>query len=142
MKTNIKVFFAWAIFSFMVVTSYWFAAHEPAGAFFLLFMTISPLFIATYFLLKGRNLERAEDQPEASHSAEAGVAVGRFPEGSLWPAVMGLGCAVGVEGFIWGRWLLVLGILLFIAAMIGMTRESHFRTPPPRERPSGPGTPG
>ena len=38
--------------------------------------------------------------------------------------------------------LVMLGILLFVAAMIGLTRESHFRTPPPRTRPTGPHTPG
>jgi len=38
---------------------------------------------------------------------------------------MALGVVVGVEGLIYGIWLLVGGLLLFTWATIGLMQESH-----------------
>jgi len=52
----------------------------------------------------------------ASSPTPATKPIGHFSSGSLWPILMGLGIAIGVEGFIYGRWLLIVGGLLFLWA--------------------------
>ncbi len=51
--------------------------------------------------------------------------VGRFSSGSVWPLVMGIGAKIGLQGFIFGAWLLGFGVLLFVWAVIGLMLESR-----------------
>ena len=80
-----------------------------------------------YLLWKaGRERARlAEDDPEADHAKEAGETVGWFSAGSIWPLVMALGAAIGVEGFIYGLWMLFFGGILFAWAVVGLMMESR-----------------
>ena len=38
---------------------------------------------------------------------------------------MGVGVATGIEGFIYGRWLLIVGAFLFGWAAVGLMQESR-----------------
>jgi uncharacterized membrane protein len=70
-------------------------------------------------------LPRPEDDPDAEHAKEAGATVGRFASGSIWPLVMGIGLAIGVQGFVFGVWLLLFGVTLFVWATVGLMLESR-----------------
>ena len=69
-------------------------------------------------------LDKGSGEKRAGHADAADQPIGHFSTGSLWPILMGLGIATGVEGFIYGRWLLAIGALLFGWATIGLMQES------------------
>jgi hypothetical protein len=125
MKTAVRFFAFWATFSLIVAIVYWFLSYERAGSLFLVFMFLAPLLIGSYLYLRARALGRAEDDPNAEHAAQAGQTVGRFPGGSFWPFMMGIGAVVGLEGFVYGIWLLVLGVIVFVVATVGLMQESR-----------------
>ena len=93
----------------------------------LLFMGLATSFYGYYILRRAGKARRtyAEDDPEADHAKQAGERVGWFSSGSVWPLVMGIGLGVGLEGFVYGAWLLFFGGLLFIWATIGLMMESR-----------------
>ncbi len=124
MKTSI-VFWAYvAAFGLVVGTIYWFVSYEQAGTALLLFMGFCGMTIGGYLFLKARRTNLPEDDPAGDHADAGGEPIGHFSARSLWPILMGLGIATGIEGFIYGRWLLVIGALLFGWATIGLMQES------------------
>jgi hypothetical protein len=112
-------------FGAMVGVVYWFLAYEQAGFVMLLFMGLGSSFVGGYLLWKMHRVRRAEDDPDAEHAAEAGTAVGRFSSGSVWPLVMGLSVALGTQGLVFGVWLALFGVTLFVWATIGLMLESR-----------------
>lgn len=125
MKTEAKFLLFSAVFGLAVGSVYWFVSYEEAGTLFLLLMGAAAGLVAGYLLLKGRGVPRPEDDPDASPGDEPGATVGVFSSGSIWPFVMALGVVVGMQGFIYGRWLLLVGGIVFTAAALGMIRESR-----------------
>lgn len=125
MKTQIKFFAYWSGFSAVVAAVYWFLSYESAGSLFLTFMFLAPLLIGAYLAFHSWQWVPPQDDPQADHSREAGTPVGRFASGSAWPIVMAIGVAIGLEGFVYGMWLLVLGFVLFVGATVGLMAESR-----------------
>src|SRR5712691_1852070 len=89
MMTEVKFFAFSGMFSLLVAAVYWFLSYEPAGSTLLLFMFLSPIFVAAYVAYRAGRTRRPEDDPDAEHVGQAGAPVGRFHSGSLWPFLMG-----------------------------------------------------
>jgi hypothetical protein len=113
------------VFGFAVGAIYWFLTYESAGTLMLLTMGLCGLVIASYLYLRARRPILPEDEPDGNFADAAGRSIGHFSAGSIWPIVMGLGIAIGIQGFIYGRWLLIAGALLFGWAAIGLMQESR-----------------
>jgi Cytochrome c oxidase subunit IV len=112
-------------FGVLVGVVYWFISYEDAGFVMLTLMGFASAFIGGYLLYRGYRTRRPEDDPDAEHADAAGEEVGRFSSGSIWPLVMGLGTAIGVEGFVYGAWLVGFGMVLFAWATVGFMLESR-----------------
>lgn len=125
MRTAVKLLGFSALFSLAVATVYWFLSYEEAGALLLGFLFLAPLVVGGYLFAKTRRVAGADDDPNARHQEEAGAMLGRFHPHSLWPFVMGIGASVGLQGLIYGRWLLVAGAVVVAISTVGMMRESH-----------------
>ncbi|MFN2543361.1 MAG: cytochrome c oxidase subunit 4 [Actinomycetota bacterium] len=127
MSTQVKFLIGAGCFAVVVAIVYWYLGYESAGFTMLLFMGIGAAFIGTYILLHGARERRmfTEDNPNADHEKQAGERVGWFSAGSIWPLVMGLGLAVGLQGFVYGAWLFILGAVLFAWAAVGLMMESR-----------------
>src|SRR5439155_1000433 len=93
-----------------------------AGAYL---MAVAVVVFAWNVVVTLRRRTPAEDDPDAEHPAMAGATVGRFSGGSVWPLVMGIACTLGVEGFIYGMWLVIFGLALFAVAAVGLMMESR-----------------
>jgi hypothetical protein len=126
-KTSVRFLIGAGVFGMVVAAVYWFLAYEDAGTALLLFMGAAAVFIGAYLFHSVRRAQGAypEDDPNAEHASQAGERVGWFSSGSIWPLVMGIGIAVGLQGFIYGAWLLFFGAVLFVWAAIGMMMESR-----------------
>jgi len=125
MRSSIGLWTYVAAFGFVVGTIYWFSSYEAAGTVLLLGMGLCGAVIAAYLFLRARRATPAEDDPNADHADAGGAPIGRFSAGSLWPILMGIGVATGIEGFIYGRWLIIIGALMFGWATVGLMQESR-----------------
>ena len=125
MRTEPRFLIGAGAFGALVAVVYWFLAYEEAGFALLLFMGTASAFVGGYLLWKAGGTKRPEDDPEADHRSAAGQQVGRFSSRSVWPLVMGLGLVIGVQGFVFGLWLLLFGATLFVWATVGFMLESR-----------------
>jgi len=125
MRTSFRFLFGAGLFGLLTGTVYWFVTYERAGTALLLLMGVAPIIIAAYLFRHGRTVRSPDDDPNAKHEDSSGEEVGHFSSGSVWPLVMGIGCAIGIEGFVYGTWLLVFGLVLFVWATVGLMQESR-----------------
>ena len=125
MRTEPRFLMGAGAFGAFVAFVYWFLSYEDAGFLMLLFMGIASTMVGVYLVWKMGKLRRPEDDEDASHAAEAGQEVGRFSAGSIWPLVIGLGLAFGVQGLVVGVWLSLFGATLFVWATVGLMLESR-----------------
>lgn len=125
MRTSVRFLVFAGLFGLVVGVVYWLLSAEQAGAVLLVLMGAAPLLIAAYLIWHAWNSRWPEDRADANPEDGAGEPLGHFSTGSLWPFVMAAGVIIGIEGFVYGRWLLFLGVTLFIGAVIGLMQESH-----------------
>ena len=125
MRSSIGLWAYVAAFGFVVGVVYWFSSYEVAGTVLLLCMGLCGAVIGGYLFLKARRATPAEDDPKGDYADAGDEPIGHFSTGSLWPILMGVGVATGIEGFIYGRWLLIVGALLFGWATVGLMQESR-----------------
>ena len=125
MRTESRFLIGAGAFGAFVGIVYWFLSYEQAGFVMLLFMGLASSFIGGYLVWKMHRVSRAEDDPDADHAASAGVVAGRFSAGSIWPLVMALGLVSATQGLVFGVWLSLFGITLFVWATVGLMLESR-----------------
>jgi len=124
-STTEKVLLASAIFSLVTGVLYWFLSHESAGTSMLLTMTVGLLIAAAYlFIVRGRT-PLAADQPRVRPADVRGERIGVFASRSAWPAVLALGCGVGLTGLIYGWWLALVGAAGVTVALVGLVRDDR-----------------
>lgn len=124
MRTGAKFLTLSALFSGVIGVVYWFVSYEPAGSALLASMAVAPLIAAVYVFVRNRD----EPAPEDRDDADPGDGAGRYaslPSASPWPPLLALGFGLGGGGLIYGRWLLLLGLLVCVVAVIGLMRESE-----------------
>ena len=127
MSTQFKFFTGAGGFAVVVSIVYWYLGYESAGFLMLLFMGLATAYIGAFILYRAGRERRvyAEDDPNADPAKQAGEHVGWFSAGSIWPLVMAIGLGVGLEGFVYGAWLFVFGMVLFVWAAVGLMMESR-----------------
>ena len=125
MKTSIRFLTFAGAFGLVLGTIYWFVTYEEAGTSLLLLMGVAALIMASFLWARARTPETPQDDPEATPESAAGQTVGHFSTGSIWPLVMAIGIVFGIEGFVYGTWLLVFGLALFVFAAVGLMQESR-----------------
>ncbi|HLG67610.1 MAG TPA: cytochrome c oxidase subunit 4 [Acidimicrobiales bacterium] len=105
---------------------YWFTSYEDGGTMMLLGTCALGLLPGGYYFFWHRRMgnSRPEDREDATVEEGAGV-VSAFPSSSIWPFVLGMGAFLVVLALVWGIWLLVLGVLVMVVALTGVTAESR-----------------
>ena len=125
MKVEAKFLLGIGLFFGLVFFLYWFTSYEDAGATMLMFTAFLGALPGGYLLWWSYHMRpRPEDRDDA-HVEEGAGAVGSFPDSSIWPFVIGLGCALVSIAFVFGGWTALVGGILLIAAIFGVTLESR-----------------
>jgi hypothetical protein len=127
MSTQFKFLLGAGGFAVVVSIVYWYLGYESAGFAMLLFMGLATALIGGFILYRARRTRAvfAEDDPDADHAKQAGEHIGWFSAGSIWPLVMAIGLGIGLEGFVYGAWLLFFGGVIFVWAAVGLMMESR-----------------
>lgn len=125
MNTTQGVLLGSAAFALAVGAIYWFVSYESAGTLMLLAMAAGLVIASAYLLLLRRRTSLHADQRDARPQDARGEPVGVFASHSAWPALLALGCAVGLTGLIYGPWLAVLGAAGVTVALVGLVRDDR-----------------
>ncbi len=126
MSTSSRVLLFAAAFSAVVAAVYWFVSYDPAGTILLGVMAVGLLIAAAYLGVAARGgTPVAGDDPDLRSEDVAGAPVGTFPRSSGWPIVLAAGLLVGTTGLLYGVWLAVPGLVITVAALVGLMQESR-----------------
>jgi len=123
-RTSIRFLGFAGLFGIAIGIVYWFLTYEPFGTVLLILMGVATLVMDYVVWRRTSGKSFPEDADSISYADDSGDELGHFSAGSLWPIVMGIGVVVGLEGLVYGVWLLVAGLLLFTWATIGLMQES------------------
>lgn len=107
-----------------LIYGFWGEWSEPIGVVALTLTTLLGFMIAGYLNITRRKLEGVppEDDPLGEISDIAGD-YGFFSPHSWWPLWLGLSCAFIFLGLAIGWWLVALGALFVIPALVGWVFE-------------------
>lgn len=109
----------------LVAIAYWIWSGETSGTAMLIGACLLGLFPGGYYFWWSRRMKaRPEDDPHAAREEGSGV-VGAFPSSSVWPFVFGMGAALVALGLVFGFWSAIVGVVVILAAAIGVVRESR-----------------
>jgi Cytochrome c oxidase subunit IV len=124
MRSTSRVFAVLAAFFLAVDVVYWFVSYEIAGTMMFGLWCVTLLFAALFLDAAAKQGAPEGDDPELRPEERAGEPVGIFSRGSGWPVVLAAGLTVALTGLVYGTWLLIPGVVVTAAALIGLMRET------------------
>lgn len=127
MKTEIKLFVVIAVFFVVVGIAYGLVTgwEEPVGPVALLLCGGLGVMIAFYLWNTARHLPlRPDDNPDGEIAEQAGD-YGAFAPYSWWPLWLSLSAAVIFLGMALGWWVLLMGAVFGVYALIGWVFEFY-----------------
>lgn len=125
MKIEGWLFALGAMFYFAVAGAYWFFSGDEIGTTALV-MTGTLAFLVSFYMLytSKRVFPRPEDLQNA-YVEDADPEYGFFSPHSWWPLGIGVSAFFVVLGLIFAVWLVVLGILALVFALVGWLFEYY-----------------
>ncbi|NHC12419.1 cytochrome c oxidase subunit 4 [Motilibacter deserti] len=125
MKVEGWLFASGVIFFGLIAIIYGVVTGEPAGTTALAFTAGLALLVGFYTLFTARRIGlRPEDRKDAEIAESAGE-IGFFSPTSWWPLAVAAGAAVVTLGLVFGWWLVGLGAVFLILAVIGLVFEYY-----------------
>ena len=129
MKAETWLFVVCTVFFVLVAPAYWFITGDPTGTSALVMTALLTMLVSLYLGVHARNMAsagtvRPEDNKDAEIADGAGE-LGFFPPYSWWPLWCGLTLATIVLGVVIGWWLVIIGSVLGMVALIGFVFEYY-----------------
>lgn len=125
MKVEGRIFTLGAIFFWVVALIYWYFARDPIGTTALTLCGFLAFLVAFYVLYTAKRVwPRPEDRLDAEID-EADPEYGFFSPHSWWPFVMGLATFIVVLGLIFAVWVIAVGVVVLLLALVGWLFEYY-----------------
>ena len=125
MKIEGFLFAGGAAFYGLLAVIYWVITKEIVGSTALALTGALAFLVGFYVLYTSRRVGvRPEDDPNADVE-DAEPDYGFFSPHSWWPLAVGIGALVTILGLIFAVWILLLGVGLLMAAIIGLVFEYY-----------------
>ena len=125
MKVEGYLFVFSALFFAAIDVVYWLWSHDPTGTTALALTVGLAGLVGFYVLFTGRRIgPRPEDDKEGEIADGAGE-LGFFSPHSWWPLFLALSAAAVALGFVFGWWLVILGVSATLLSAIGLVFEYY-----------------
>jgi uncharacterized membrane protein YfcA len=123
-RSESRIYLGVGSFFVVVLLIYFFWSHESTGSVLLLASAGLGLLPGLYIgWWSRRQAPRPEDRDVVEPEDISGV-IGQFPENTIFPFVIGAGVWFVALGFVYGVWLVMVGIGFVLGAAYGATMES------------------
>ena len=125
MKFAGKLFAFFSGFYFLVTIAYWFITGEIIGTTVLALTGGLAFLIGFYTLFTANRVGDLPEDIEYAKISDIDPDYGFFSPHSWMPFAIGLATWVFVMGFVFARWMMVLGTFALIAAVAGLLFEYY-----------------
>jgi hypothetical protein len=127
MKVEGLVFQVFTVFLSVTAVVYWFTSKDPTGTAALAISSGLGLLVGGYLLVTAKRMgPRPSDLPDAEVADAAGE-LGHFSPGSYWPFFISFFVFLALLGFIFGIWLVLIGVIGTLSTVMGLLFE-HYTT--------------
>jgi len=124
-KVEGRIFALGAAFFWLVALIYWYFARDPIGTTALALCGALAFLVAFYVLYTAKRVfPRPEDRLDGEID-EADPEYGFFSPHSWWPLVMGFATFVVVLGLIFAVWVIAVGVVFLLIALVGWLFEYY-----------------
>lgn len=114
-----------AIFFLFVGGVYYYVSGDEIGTTTLIMTGGLAFLVAFYILYTNKRLDGLPDDRANAEIDEADPEYGFFSPHSWWPLPVGFAAMLIALGFIFATWLVVLGVLVLLVALIGWLFEYY-----------------
>ena len=125
MKVEGLLFAFLAAFLGTITAVYWLLSRDPTGTTALGLSAGLAFIVGYYLLFTARRMDaRPEDRDDAEIAEGAGE-VGFFSPHSWWPILLAGAFSIVGMGLIFGRFMLIMGVMAIAVAIVGFTFEYY-----------------
>jgi hypothetical protein len=124
MTVGLRLFLSSATFGVSIAVVYWLWSHDPTGTLLLGLMAVGLVFVAGYIIFAERGSRLVGDDPHATMQTGAGEDVGTYTLRSRWPVMLAASLAMLVAGLVIAPAIAWLGLLVSLAVLWELVRES------------------
>ena len=114
-----------AIFFLVVGGIYFFVSRDEIGTTALVMTGGLAFLVAFYILYTNKRLDGLPEDRANAEIDEADPEYGFYSPHSWWPLPVGFGAMLIALGFIFAAWLVVLGVMVLLLAVIGWLFEYY-----------------
>jgi hypothetical protein len=125
MKFGGKLFIAFTIFYALVTVVYWYMTQEVIGTTVLALTGGLSFLIGFYALFTSNRVGLLPEDIEYAKISDIDSDYGFFSPHSWTPLAIGFATFIFVLGFVFARWLMVLGTMAIIAAVAALLFEYY-----------------
>ena len=125
MKVGGIIFAIGAVFFIMISGVYWLVSRDPIGTTALALCGGLAILVAFYVLYTSKRLSPMPEDRMNAEIDEADPEYGFYSPHSWWPLPVGFAAMLIALGFIFGAWLVVLGVSVLMIAVIGWLFEYY-----------------
>ena len=128
MKITGYLFAGGAVFYGLTAVIYWWLTQEIVGATGLALTGGLAFLVGFYVLFTHRRIGILPDDDPIAEIEDAESDYGFFSPHSWWPLAVGIAVMIVALGLIFAAWIVIMGVGLLIASLIGLVFE-YYRGP-------------
>jgi hypothetical protein len=124
-KVEGRIFALGTIFFVAISAIYWYVSRDPIGTTALALCGALTFLVGFYVLYTAKRVYPRPEDREDAEIDEADPEYGFYSPHSWWPLFMGFATAVVFAGLIFAVWVVALGVLFLILALVGWLFEYY-----------------
>lgn len=124
MRNESRIYLGVGSFFVVILLVYFFWSHESTGSVLLLASAGLGLLPGLYIGWWSRRMKPRPEDVSVVEPADISGVIGQFPENTIFPFVLGAGVWFVALGFVYGVWLVIIGVGFVLGAAYGATQES------------------
>ena len=125
MRVGGRLFASGAIFYALVATVYWFMTGEVIGTTAIALTAGLAFLIAFYALFTAKRVGTLPEDVQHANISDVDPNYGFFSPHSWWPFIIGFSTWIFVLGFVFARWMMVLGVATILFGVFGLVSEYY-----------------